>query len=145
MWKCIESVSYYEKKKIKTPTCFEEKGNRWDDVKDNNDNPSLRQLGEACLNDLSCISGNCSPTCDVPESESLCYVPRWLLIVNSLPLPRCIDKNGLPALTHLSKSNGTSSSYIRYLVPVVADQNSIKITNILDTYRQKMRFPCPKT
>ena len=37
---------------------------------------------------------------------------------------------------------------IVYLFPagrVPLDQNSIKITSILDAYRQKMRFPRPKT
>ena len=110
MWKCIESTSYYEKKKIKPPTCFEEKNNRADNVKDNKDDKPLRQFGEACLNDLNCVSRNCSPICNATETESLCNAPRRLLKANNSSLPLCIDKNALAELTVAYKENSNVNS-----------------------------------
>ena len=110
VWICAESTSHYEEKKIKTPTCLEikeialenDEDKEKEEVKEEKDSP-LRKLGESCLNDMSCLSGNCCPTCNASDSESLCNEPRWLFTAHELPLPHCIDKNNLPKLIHASE------------------------------------------
>ena len=142
IWRCVESRSYYEQKKIKVPTCFEEKNNENGigmNTKNKEDDSSFRQLGESCLNDLSCLSGNCSPTCDAPESESLCNVPRWLLTVNNIPVPECMDRNRLPELAHMSKDNSTKKSHTRYLVPATADHNLISSEQVKEIEKMSLR------